>query len=165
MNQAVNFFWTILCFIPVLQFWIIPGNWGWCLACMAVSLLGLIVPARWLQLSDDPKFYQRLGIRFIKKFVQNGDYANRFARRSDPGYRVIKSKSTVNQHTKTIAMYERYHLFCFLFFTATAIFAIARENYVLSAFLILANIIYNVCPVLLQQYNRARLMRVSGRRA
>ncbi len=164
MNQAVNFFWTILCFIPILVFWSVSGHMVYCYCFLAISLIGLIIPAGWLQLSNNPKLYESLGIRFIKKFVQNGDFANRFARRSNPAYRVIKGKANAVQYAKTIVMYERYHLLCLVFFTATAIFAIVQQHYLLSAFIILGNIIYNVCPVLLQQYNRARLMRINTKR-
>jgi len=161
MNQAVNFFWTILSFIPVIVFWAVSGNMMWCYVFSGFSLLGLIVPLKWLQLSDDPKFYQKLGIRLVKKFVQNGDYANRLARRSNPGHRIIKSKTSAAQYAKITVMYERYHLFCFVFFLATAVLAAIKQHYTLLIFIILANVIYNVYPMLLQQYNRARLLRLS----
>jgi len=155
MNHAVNFFWTIVCFGPVVTYWVKTGPVAAWWYFIGVSFLGLVLPASWLRLSRDPKFYERLGVRFIRKFVQDGDYAKR-------GRRIISNKTNARQYTNTILMYEKYHFLCLLFFLLTSIHAIIFKQYFLTALIIIANSIYNVCPLLLQQYNKARLVKMLG---
>jgi hypothetical protein len=160
MNQAINFFWTILCFIPVIAFWR-GADIFWLYIFIGISVVSLLLPAKLLQLSRNPKFYESLGVKFIRKLVQSGDYANRLIRRKNPQYKLIKNKANVAQYMRTIIMYERYHFLCFIFFLLTTIYALIHLRYVFVMLIIISNIIYNVCPILLQQYNRARVLKLS----
>jgi hypothetical protein len=154
MNQVINFFWTILCFAPVVTYWLRIGDLTACWYFIGLSFVGLLIPAKWLQLSRNPKTYERLGAKLIRKFVQNGDYAKR-------GARVISNKSNALLYGKTILTYEKFHFLCLLFFLFTGIYAILFEQYLLAVLIFLANVIYNIYPMLLQQYNRARIFRLA----
>jgi len=156
MNQVINFFWTILCFTPIITYWLKTGPVAACWWFIAVSFIGLMVPPKWLQLSHNPKFYERLGARFVRKFVQNGDYA-----KSDK--RVISNKANAQLYSKTLLMYEKYHFLCLLFFLFTGLHAILLGKYLLAGLVFLANVVYNVYPMLLQQYNRARILKIVSR--
>ncbi|WP_374951247.1 hypothetical protein [Mucilaginibacter sp.] len=160
MNQAINFFWTIICFIPVVSFWVAAGAMQLCYLFIGISAISLLVPARVLQLSCNPEFYEAAGVKFIRKVVQNGQWINSYLRRRHPHYKLIKNKTHAGTYLKSVAMYERYHLLCFVFFMLTAGHAIAGSHYAMSISLIIANVIYNICPILLQQYNRARLLKL-----
>src|SRR6478735_3158189 len=95
MNQAINFFWTILCFIPVVGLWAVAGV-SWLLyVFVGVSVLSLLVRASALQLSTNPKYYERLGVKLIRKMVQNGDISNKISRRRNAGHKLIKNRSGV----------------------------------------------------------------------
>jgi hypothetical protein len=159
MNQVVNLFWTILCFIPVITYWLSAGRLLWCFIFIGLSVLSLLIPLKHLQLSHNPKFYESLGVRFARKFVQQGEYVNRFIRKTNPNYRIVKHKANAAQYLKTTVMYERFHLMCFIYFVLTAIHALITGQYLLLALILIANIIYNVYPILLQQYNRTRIAR------
>ncbi|RWY47929.1 glycosyl-4,4'-diaponeurosporenoate acyltransferase CrtO family protein [Mucilaginibacter gilvus] len=161
MNQAVNFFWTILCFTPVITVWANHYSVLWFCVFLMLSVLSQIFPASLIQLSSNPKFYERLGVKLVRKFVQNGQYASRYIRKGDPDYKVIKSKTTALQYQNTIIMYERFHLICFIFFVLTAAYALLGSQFTLAIIVLSANIVYNIYPILLQQYNRARLLRIS----
>ena len=53
--------------------------------CVFVQLL----PERYYRIKScesSGRIYERLGIRFFKRFTPNGDYINRVIRRSDSGY-------------------------------------------------------------------------------
>lgn len=163
MNQAINFFWTILCFIPVIICWYTANSLAPCYWFLALSLLCLFIPSRLLQLSNNPVFYTRAGIKFFRRFVQNGDYANRLIRKNKPEYTLIKSKRGALAYTKTLAMYQAYHLCCLVFFMLTMVYALINKYYLLGFMILLSNVVYNVYPVLLQQYNRARIKRINGR--
>jgi hypothetical protein len=160
MNQAVNFFWTILSFIPVMGFWLGEGITTWFYIFGGISIISLFLPELILQLSDNPKFYEGIGVRFIRKFVQDGDLVKRFIKKGKPQSNIIKNKTNALSYGSTIVMYERYHFLCFVFFLLTTFYAVYTAKYPLSLIIIMANIIYNICPIMLQQYNRARLLKL-----
>lgn len=162
MNQAVNFFWTILCFIPVIGFWL-TADMALCYIFIGVSIVSLLLPAKLLQLSNQPKFYEKLGIKLIRKFVQNGDYINAFLKKRHPQHKTIRGKAGATGYMNTVIMYERYHFLCFVFFLLTDFYAVKTAHYNLAFAIFLANIIYNICPILLQQYNRARVINLTNR--
>jgi hypothetical protein len=164
MNQAVNLFWTILCFTPVVAVWVSQYSVLWFFF-LITSVLSQLFPSALLQLSREPKFYERMGVKFIRKFVQNGQYVSRYLRKGNPGYRVVTNKASALQYQNTVLMYERFHLICFLFFLMTAVYAVIKSQIELAIIVTVANIIYNVYPILLQQYNRARLQRVAEKQA
>jgi hypothetical protein len=160
MNQAISFFWTILGFSPVLAFWVVKGvDIPFCI-CAGLAILSLLLPARLLQLSNRPRFYEGLGVKFIRKLVQNGEYANRLIRSKNAQYKVVKNKAAARRYMSTIVMYERFHFLCFVFFLLTALYSFAGRHYFLFGLILLSNGIYNLCPILLQQYNRARVLRL-----
>jgi Na+-driven multidrug efflux pump len=161
MNQAINFFWTILCMIPVVGFWIANGGLLWCCIFLVISFVSLLIPARILQLSNDPKFYKSAGVKLIRKFVQNGELINKYIRKNNPQYNLIKGRQNAAKYMQTVVMYERYHFLCLVFFMLTAGYAAMQRYYGFAALILIANIIYNLCPILLQQYNRARLLNLS----
>lgn len=160
MNQAINFFWTILFFIPVITYWLAANSLLWCLIFIGVSVVSSFLPVSQIQLSNNPRFYENFGVKFVRKFVQNGEFINRLIRKAKPNYRIIKSKANAVQYMKTIMMYERYHFICFVFFSLTTLHALITSHYTLSVLAIIANIIYNIYPILLQQYNRARVSKL-----
>jgi len=160
MNQAVNFFWSILCFFPVVWFWL-DADILMCYIFIGISVLSLLIPARILQISYQPKFYQTLFIKQIRKFVQNGDLVNGLIRRSKPTHRTIKAKADASRYLSTVVMYERFHFLCLIFFLLTTIYALTQAKFWLSFAVIIANVIYNICPILLQQYNRARVLKLT----
>jgi hypothetical protein len=163
MNQAINSFWTILCFIPVIMVWVSEYSVLWLCVFLVVSVLSQLIPAGLLQLSLNPQFYERLGVKFIRKFVQHGQYVNQYFRRNDHGHKTVKNKAMAFQYQNTILMYQRFHLICFLFFILTAVYAFALHIYMACVLTFLSNIIYNICPILLQQYNRARLQKLANK--
>ena len=162
VNQLINFFWTILSFVPVIYYW--AYNYSTLLyGLIFFSLVFAFLPGSILnriQLSDDRRFYERWGVKLIRKLVQNGTYANTAINKNDPQYKVIKNRSQAQHYLNTIAMYERYHLACFIFFSITFIHALYKQQFVAASLVLGANIIYNICPLLLQQYNKLKVTRL-----
>lgn len=161
MNQFINFFWTIICFAPVLTYWFKAFDAMWLIVAFAISVASLLIPGRVLQLSYNPKFYEALGIRLVRKLVQNGDWANRVSRRKNPQHKHIYNRSQATKYSSTVTMYERFHFMCLMLFFMTIILALSDGFYVLAIIIFSANIMYNICPILLQQYNKARLLKIS----
>ena len=163
MNQAINFFWTILCFIPVIAVWVRSYSGFYLWIVIGISAISLLIPTKWLQLSADPHFYQSLGVRFIRRFVQNGDYAKRHLRSQQRQYKAITTKTRATAYLGTVKMYERYHLYCFTFFLITTFYAVETYQHTLAVVVVISNIIYNILTILLQQYNRARITQLNKR--
>jgi hypothetical protein len=164
MNQFINFFWTILCFTAVLIYWFSGGLSTSFYIFIAISLVPTFIPQKIfdkLQLSYDTRFYERLGVRFIRRFVQHGDIANRITRKGNPAYQVISRKTNPDAYLKTIIMYERFHWMCFVFFLLTSMEALIESRYLIALIITISNVIYNCCPILLQQFNRVRILRLT----
>ena len=163
LNQLINLFWTAFFFAPVLWFWIKEGINLFFGFSLAISLLIGILPEKILNLfvlSSGRKFYERLGVKRIRKFVQNGDMVN--AMTDKQKHSSIKGKAQAQQYLKTIAMYERFHWICFTFFLLTTISCFLKGYIKLGIAIIAANLLYNAGTILLQQYNRIRIKSITG---
>lgn len=162
LNQLVNLFWTILCFTPVLWFWIKEGINLYFYIALAISILIGILPEKILKLfllSSNRRFYEKLGVKAIRKFVQNGDIVNAMTDKQKQAS--IKGRLQAQQYLKTIAMYERFHWICFTFFLLTAINCFLKGYVKLGVAVTAANLIYNLGSILLQQYNGIRIRRLT----
>ncbi|WP_432711590.1 hypothetical protein [Pedobacter sp.] len=144
-NQLLNVVWTSMAFLPILWFWLGKTPDLWLYGSLVLSLGFAFLPSTFyvaLQLSSKTSFYTQYGIRKLRRFVQHGDFKN--LRRAE-------------DYLKTIAMYERFHYSCFIFFLLSTVFSIAAQQYLLAFFICFSNLIYNILPILLQQYNRLRI--------
>ncbi|WP_374756104.1 glycosyl-4,4'-diaponeurosporenoate acyltransferase CrtO family protein [Dyadobacter frigoris] len=111
-------------------------------------------------MSNIPQYYEKPGVKWIRKFVQNGDLVNRLFKKDNTIDTTIKNKNYAEKYLKTVSMYEKYHVICFVFFCLSGIFAIFKHKFVYFILIMAGNILYNLCPVILQQYNRARILRL-----
>src|SRR6185437_6240487 len=76
LNQLLNFFWTILCFLPVLWYWVMRGPDSWLYGSIIFSIICGLLPEgffRLLQISQSVRVYEKYGAKIIRKFVQQGD--------------------------------------------------------------------------------------------
>lgn len=162
LNQIINFFWTALCFTPVFWFWFQEGIDNiYFYVFLGVALFFGALPRKVLSkftLSADKKIYEKYGIKFIRKFVQNGDIVNSHSKAR--GATSIKDKVQAREYLKTIAMYERYHWICLLFFLLTTIYGFFNEHSLLGFSILIANFLYNLIPIFLQQYNKIRIKKI-----
>lgn len=148
LNQVFNIGWTILGFLPVYYFWFLHGiHWPFFTLAL-VSLGACLLPEtlfRNLEISSDLRVYRRLGVKFVRRFAQDGDF--------QPG-------TGVRAYLNKIRMFERYHFCCLIFFQASSVYACYFEQYLLAFLIFFCNILYNVFPILLQQYNRIRITKI-----
>jgi hypothetical protein len=160
-NQSINLFWTVSCFSPVIIFWFRRGPNGWFWLFLGISLVVTFLPEKILrlfQLSNKRKFYENLGVRFIRKLVQDGEIAKTTNIRQG-SFRIHNIKQA-RGYLRTIAMYERYHWLCLIFFLLTAIYALRIGYTSLAGWITLANLLYNGCSLLLQQYNYLKIQKI-----
>lgn len=153
LNQVLNISWTLLAFFPVCFYWWNQGiDWTF-YAFLGASLLAGCLPQKiydQFSVSSEPNAYLNLGVKTIRRFTQDGN----FKRNKLQGMR---------NYLNTIAMYERYHFICLIFFKCSSVYACLNEHILLGFIIFLANVIYNVCPILLQQYNRLRIINILTR--
>ena len=94
----------------------------------------------------------------------NGDYMNRFLRRSDPENRLIWNKLSVKLCEKYTRIYESIHVAaCFGYFVPSIMLHLANDDYKKAAYSFAINTVFNIYPIMLQRYNRGRYYNVLDR--
>ncbi|NJO01932.1 MAG: hypothetical protein HC880_09780 [Bacteroidia bacterium] len=164
LNQFINLFWTALCCIPLVVYWFQADAHLWLYVFLGLSLLVACLPIKFyrrIQLSNKSRFYESLGVKLARKFTQNGDLVNRLVRKNNPTHRIIKNRHQSLRYRKTMMMYEKYHYLGLIFFFLTALHALLNLKIGAAIWITLLNIVYNIYPILLQQYNKIRLERLS----
>jgi hypothetical protein len=113
-NLIINLFWTTVCCVAVVSLWYQYYHPTIFFVSLAVSVLPVLIPAKYfslLRFSRSRRFYASLSIKSLQSLTQDGKLVSTLAK-------------TTNQHTRAahknykskIAMYEKYHMFCLVFF-------------------------------------------------
>ena len=152
-----------MAFAPIIAFWLAEGPTLVLYFLIAVSLTILFLPDNYyerLQLSNDISYYESLGIRFFRWFTQDGDLVTQILSKAQGNYGRFQSRKNLSKVYNQIVGYERYHLTCFAFFLLTSVYATLLTNFAIALLIVLSNVVYNIIPLLLQQYNKLRLRRL-----
>lgn len=138
-------------------------------ACIA---LWWVIPRSYFQVRDferSGRVYECLGVRVFRRFAPNGDLANRWERRTNPRYRVIRGKRSAAEYVSSTEQSERGHLVLLALGVLSAAYAWRLGWHGWALYLTAGNIIVNLYPIILQRYTRGRLtallQRSSSRRA
>lgn len=164
-NQSVNVFWSFVNLFPISWFCYRVLEPKWLYFFIIISLLSGFLPASFyyaMQLGKTTTVYKKIGIRFIKKFTQDGDFVNRLIRSKFPEYKIVEKSSFKRQFNKAF-MNERFHFIMLSFFLLTAFYALVHGYFWWAVILTVSNIIYNIYPIFLQQYLRIRLTELMKR--
>jgi len=159
-NQIPNVFWSILNFAPIGYFWYMATDLKWLYIILAISLSAGVLPNSFfdmVQLSQSTSFYEKIGMRTVKKFTQDGDLINRLLRRKFPQYKAFDQNASLQKHLAKAYGIEKIHFVMFLFFLLTGIYAFIQGRVGWAVVIISNNLVFNLYPNLLQQYNRLRL--------
>ncbi|CAN5719762.1 hypothetical protein BH10ACI4_BH10ACI4_24780 [soil metagenome] len=169
LNAIPNVFWSVVCIVPVYVFCaryvplhLLYGFGG-------ISVVPFILPASALErmaISVSPSLYRRLGVAFINRFAQDGVLVRRFATRFYPDRALLldaRDARTIARLRSRAFQRERFHLAGFVFFLLLTGRAALLGMPGWAVLLLTCNVVYNVYPVLLQQYVRLRLGRVARR--
>jgi hypothetical protein len=111
----------------------------------------------------DGRFYERLGVRWFKRFATGGDYWNKRRRRSDPSFRKVKDFNSAIEWEARTRHNEFVHLCSLVVGLAIMIWLCFRDEYAWLAAVFLAVLIWDIYPIMLQRYNRARIWRIKSR--
>lgn len=144
-------------FFSLLLF-VAPLIAGWVFARLLPERYYRIKPCEW-----SGRVYERLGIRFFKRFVPNGDYINRIIRHSDPGYRVVCDEESIARFEVGTRLAEKCHLAGLWLALPCTVYALLLGWNKYALWLLIPNVLLHLYPVLLQRYTRARIQRVLKR--
>ena len=160
-NGVANLFWSVLNLLPIYIFCYRFVEPLWLYVAGAISLVMLFLPRAFLnkmQLGTTTGVYHKLGVHYINQVTQNGAFINKLIRKKFPHYKVVdNTRQAVQLHYRKTYMYERFHYLLLCFFICIMFYALVQKQYAWAALLLLTNILYNVYPVLLQQYVRVKL--------
>lgn len=160
-NMAVNMFWSVLNLVPISVFCYEIMSLRLFYILLFTTLLTLLLPKKFfnnIQIGKTALVYEKLGVKFINKFTQNGSIVNRLVRRKFPQHKIV-SNTTRSAHKllQQTYMFEKFHFAMFVFFTIAAVYAFTLKHVWWGIIISVSNVIYNVYPNLLQQYVRIRL--------
>lgn len=159
-NSIINLFWTTIAFLPIIAFWIeYPARTSlWLSIIVSLPLLG--VPesvCRKLRLSYRRKLYEKLGVRLAQSMSQNGRFVNALIRRTGHAeHYVVRTRNDLRRYRTQILGYQRFHLACLLFFLLSMVRAMILGAFDFFTGILIMNVVYNVYPLLIQQYNTLR---------
>ena len=108
----------------------------------------------------DGRFHERLGIRWFKRFAAQGDYWNQRRRRSDPGFRHVKDLNSALEWEPRTRFNEIVHLCSLVVGVVLMVWLFLRSEYAWLVAVALVVILWDVYPIMLQRYNRARIWRI-----
>jgi hypothetical protein len=108
--------------------------------------------------------YEKIGVRWFKRFMIGGDHVNRRVRRLRPGYRTYATDVTLRQLTAETRAAEKGHTLWIVIALPAIAFAIFTGWRLFAAMFTVVNFGANVYPILVQRYTRARIARIAGRR-
>ncbi len=160
-NLLLNLLWSALSFVPVCVFcytWV-ENN----LLCLFVGLS--LLPAflshsaiNKLQIAKKPVTYKKLGVALVQHLSQNGVFINYLIRNKYPGYKAVRwERKSIEGLLKQSYVFEKFHFVGLVFFSFISFYAISKNLADWALVLILTNVLYNVYPILLQQYIRTKL--------
>lgn len=160
-NLLINLFWSTLGFVPVIVFCYRFVPVQWLIIFLIPSLLALLLPGSIvykMQLAQSTKIYKRLGVPLVNKFSQNGSFIQGLIKRRFPKYRILApSRSSVPQLLRQTILFEKFHFATALFFVLITLLALFKHLLNWAVGLTVINLVYNIYPILFQQYVRLKL--------
>lgn len=112
-------------------------------------------------LEQSGRLYEALGVRLFRYFVPDGDLSNRWRRRREPNFRIIRNRRFVAAFVRRTELSEKSHLVLLLMGLLSAVFAWRIGWRGWAVYLGVGNVLVNLYPVLLQRYTRTRLRPVT----
>ncbi len=106
------------------------------------------------------RFYERLGVKGFRRFAPDGEYANRWERRTKPDHRIIPNRQSAYDFLARTESSERGHIVLMMLGIVSAIYAWSLVWHGWALYLSAGNVLVNVYPILLQRYTRSRLHRI-----
>jgi hypothetical protein len=143
-----------------------PQHWMYFVGFLLISITISKLPHSFydkLQLSGRTAFYKMLGVHLFKKFATNGDIINRKIRASHPEHKMVANIPGIRMKLAETYLTEQIHATLLVLCIFTGIYSFVVGANATGVLITAGNLIFNVYPILLQQYNRLRYQRVLSR--
>jgi hypothetical protein len=131
-------------------------------ACFALAWL----PASYYRIKSferTGRLYEVLGVRLFRSLVPDGDLANRWRRRAEPGLRIVRNRRQAMAFVRRTEQSEKGHLVLLGMGLLSAAYACSIGWWGWAAYISAGNLVVNIYPVLLQRYTRNRIERILSR--
>lgn len=160
-NLLLNLFWSALSFVPLCIFCYERVENSFLFLFIGLSLLPALLSHSTidkLQLAKSTKTYKKLGVSLIQHVSQSGVFINYLIRRQYPSHKVVRrERRSIEALLKQTYFFEKFHITGLVFFCLNSIYALGKGLVGWALFLTSINLVYNVYPILLQQYIRLKL--------
>ena len=163
VGHLLNILWTVIGFAPLLVYWVKRGMDEWLFIFVFLGVAAACMPneaLHRLQLFQNKKPYEKLGVKTFRKFVQEGDHS--WLLKTGPVRTMNLFKS--QHYLRKVDMYQRFHTFCLVFFLFSSCHCFYHGQVALGLCITTANVIYNMPTLLLQDYNRLRITGLINRK-
>lgn len=161
LNTLLSLLWTALFVGPVFLYawWHVPGKWLYVFG--AAGVVGMVLPAavlQGMQLSAGAGLYRRIGVPLLVKLTQDAPWMRRLS--GEETKPMARDRVAVARFVSNTWMRERFQTGLFVFCAACAGFALGRGQWRWFGTMAVANVLYNLYPMWLQQYLRMRVARL-----
>lgn len=164
VNQTINVVYTVIFFIPVILLWKDFYTTIFFKITLGITICSFFLPNRfytYFQISESKKFYKKIGIPIFQQITQQGKLAKKLTSFFGGNVVLFLRENRLKQLESQIRSFETFHWACFILFNLTAVYAFQNGNSILAIIILISNLLYNVIPILIQQYNRIRLKDIS----
>ena len=160
---------------PLLMFWmyvwgplrpfaypsgeLLPDAWFVLLVVACISLWW-VLPRSYFEMRPferSGRVYESLGVLYFRRLAPDGDLANRWERRKNPKYRLIRDPQSAAAFISRTEQSERGHLVLLALGCVSAIYAWSLGWHGWALYLGAGNVVVNIYPILLQRYTRSRI--------
>jgi hypothetical protein len=166
-NMVANLLWTILSLLPVTIFCYSRLTINFLFLFVGISILPVFLSNAIIdkmQVAKRAASYKKLGVGVVQQLSQNGQIIKSIIRRRYPAYQVLRrDQKSIKALLLQTYVFEKFHLALFVFFCLISYYAFSKGLANWSAVFFLLNVLYNVYPILLQQFIRVKLSLYVGK--
>jgi len=160
-NLFINLVWSIPVFVLVTVFcyrflptWLV-------IAYLLPPMLSLFLPNSifdQMHAGGTTAFYKRMGVVLINRFSQNGTIIQKLVRKRYPDFKFVRhTGSSIKQLLSQSYLFEKFHFAAAVFFTFLTLHCVITDRGGWAVVFFVVNVVYNVYPILFQQYVRLKL--------
>jgi hypothetical protein len=150
-----------------LGMWVWAASLGWWVVTLFLFGDNFTLGERWHTIrhwEQDGSLYRLLGIRVYKLLAPNGDLLNRMKRQKQPDFRHIRNRASALEWAAHSCRKEAAHAVHFVIMLPVIGYAYTARLPAAASAAVFLCIAFDLYPVMLQRYNRARIERMLARR-
>ncbi|MCU1330991.1 MAG: hypothetical protein JWN34_6361 [Bryobacterales bacterium] len=163
LNAVPSVLWSVLCLGPLAVFCYEHMERPWIYGFTVTSLLTYALPVsvlRYFELGSRPASYRAREVHLVIHVTQDSPFIKRLAGGMQARRVRLSDRAALSRLRAVTYARERFHWTMLVFFLLTSLYAVFFGHWAWALLIAVANVIYNVYPIWLQQYIRLRLQRI-----